>query len=462
MFQVLKFNISHSHPDYHIAVEQCNNSRIVRNAVNAVMRARFFHNSGNRDNSIYTIPMEYGIDVAGNELKFSYSSIWSKVGKEILPQLGLNNFGAKIAQQTVRELSQSWSSFFVVNKAYQQGRCNKPSIPHYTKNLSSVVFNSQMIGRKGLRNGVVKPTGWVKGFRLPNHVSGKQVKSARLIPQSRQHLVLEVIYKDEVNSEPTGDVTAGIDIGINNLFTIAFDNFQEGIIVSGKPIKRVNNHYNYLIDNHKSKVKNQRNNFHDNVNKGKDKCDSDYIEIPQFTSHLIDSFQRNRKSKIYHYYTTVTSAVSDMLFRAGVNRVVIGYNKGIKQKSKMGRKNNRLFQEIPLKKIVDNLTWKLEKLGIEVIFTEESYTSQSSFIDDDVLPIYQQGVKNSTSFSGKRKHRGLYITKNGGRINADLNGAFNIIRKNDSQFTSKISGDQVSWDAVVYPVRTMPIVGYPH
>ena len=460
MFQVLKFNISHSHPDYHIAVEQCNNSRIVRNAVNAVMRARFFHNSGNKDNSIYTIPKEYGIDVA-KELKFSYSSMCN-VGKLILPQLGLSNFGTKIAQQTVRELSQSWSSFFAVNKAYQQGKCSKPSIPHYTKSFAPVVFNSQMIGRKELKNGVVKPTGWVKGFRLPNHVSGKQVKSARLIPQSRKHLVLEVIYKDEVNSKPTGDVTAGIDIGINNLFTIAFDNFQEGIIVSGKPIKRVNSYYNHLIDNHKSKVKNQRNNFHDNINKGKDKCDSDYIEIPQFTSHLLDSFQRNRKSKIYHYYTTVTSAVSDMLFRAGVSKVIIGYNKGIKQKSNMGRKNNRLFQEVPLKKIVDNLTWKLEKLGIEVILTEESYTSQSSFIDGDVLPIYQQGVKNSTSFSGKRQHRGLYITKNGGRINADFNGAFNIIRKNDSQFTSKISGDQVSKDAVVYPVRTMPIVGYPH
>lgn len=461
MFQVLKFNISQSHPDYHIAVEQCSNSRIVRNAVNAVMRARFFHNSGNKDNSIYIIPKEYGIDVA-KELKFSYSSMWSNVGRAILPQLGLSNFGTKIAQQTVRELSQSWSSFFAVNKAFKQGKCSKPSIPHYTKNFSPVVFNSQMIGRRELKNNVVKPTGWVKGFRLPPHVSGKQVKSARLIPQSRQHLVLEVIYKDEVNSGPTGDVTAGIDIGINNLFTIAFDNFQEGIIVSGKPIKRVNNHYNHLIDKHKSKVMNQRNNFHDNVNKGKDKCDSDYIEIPQFTSHLIDSFQRNRKLKIYHYYTTVTSAVSDALHRAGVNRVVIGYNKGIKQKSKMGKRNTRKFQEIPLKRIVDNLTWKLEKLGIEVILTEESYTSQSSFIDNDVLPIYQQGVKNSTSFSGKRQHRGLYITKNGGRINADLNGAFNIIRKNDSQFTSKISGDQVSGDAVVYPVRTMPIVGYPH
>ena len=71
-------------------------------------------------------------------------------------------------------------------------------------------------------------------------------------------------------------------------------------------------------------------------------------------------------------------------------------------------------------------------------------------------------VKNSTSFSGKRQHRGLYITINGGRINADLNGAFNIIRKNDSQFTSAVLGDQVGKDAVVYPVRTMPIVGYPH
>ena len=32
-------------------------------------------------------------------------------------------------------------------------------------------------------------------------------------------------------------------------------------------------------------------------------------------------------------------------------------------------------------------------------------------------------------FSGRRKYRGLYVAKDGTKINADVNGAANILRK---------------------------------
>lgn len=119
----------------------------------------------------------------------------------------------------------------------------------------------------------------------------------------------------------------------------------------------------------------------------------------------------------------------------------------------MGRCNNREFVSLPHKRIVDNLAYKLESLGINVILVEESYTSKASFIDNDALPVFSEDMKEKHVFSGKRKHRGLYVTKHGQRINADLNAAYNIIRKHVPGFGS--CADPVVKDAVVYPVHTL-------
>ena len=68
--------------------------------------------------------------------------------------------------------------------------------------------------------------------------------------------------------------------------------------------------------------------------------------------------------------------------------------------------------------------------GIRVILQEESYTSKASFFDNDVIPTYKEGtIIDSKNFSGDRVKRGLYKTKSGLLINADVNGSLNILRK---------------------------------
>ena len=119
----------------------------------------------------------------------------------------------------------------------------------------------------------------------------------------------------------------------------------------------------------------------------------------------------------------------------------------------MGRCNNREFVSLPHKRIVDNLAYKLEELGINVILVEESYTSKASFIDNDALSVFSEDTKEKYTFSGRRKHHGLYVTKHGQRINADLNGAYNIIRKHVPGFSPQ--ADLMVKDAVVYPVHTL-------
>jgi putative transposase len=67
--------------------------------------------------------------------------------------------------------------------------------------------------------------------------------------------------------------------------------------------------------------------------------------------------------------------------------------------------------------------------GINLIINEESYTSKASFLDNDAIPTYKKDDEENHVFSGNRIHRGLYISKDGIKINADVNGASNIIKK---------------------------------
>ena len=74
------------------------------------------------------------------------------------------------------------------------------------------------------------------------------------------------------------------------------------------------------------------------------------------------------------------------------------------------------------------MKYKCQLEGINVIEQEESYTSKVSFFDNDFIPVYGQNDELFKS-SGKRIKRGLYKTKDGILVNADINGSLNIMRK---------------------------------
>jgi putative transposase len=94
----------------------------------------------------------------------------------------------------------------------------------------------------------------------------------------------------------------------------------------------------------------------------------------------------------------------------------------------MGKKNNQSFTTIPHTLLIQMIKYKAQRNGIRVLFTEESYTSKASFLDHDDIPVYGEG-DSKKSFSGKRIKRGLYRSKDGVIMNADVNGSANIMRK---------------------------------
>ena len=126
-----------------------------------------------------------------------------------------------------------------------------------------------------------------------------------------------------------------------------------------------------------------------------------------------------------------------MLISKSVGTLVVGKNIGWKDKINIGRRNNQNFVQIPFAKIIEILRYKCEDRGIVLVEQEESYTSKASFLDLDEIPVYgeENGVK--PEFSGRRVSRGLYIAKDGRKIHADVNGAFNILRKYKGKLDSE-------------------------
>ena len=123
--------------------------------------------------------------------------------------------------------------------------------------------------------------------------------------------------------------------------------------------------------------------------------------------------------------------------------LVIGKNDGWKQEVNMGKRNNQQFVQIPHARFIEMLAYKAELVGIRVIITEESYTSKCSFLDNEP-------VKKQETYAGKRVKRGLFRASNGRRINADVNGSYNIIRK---AIPHSFSGRHGIEAVVVRPLR---------
>ena len=172
----------------------------------------------------------------------------------------------------------------------------------------------------------------------------------------------------------------------------------------------------------------------------------------QKTSNLIKRITANRNNKIDTYLHQASRWIINYLDKQGISKLVIGKNSLWKQEIKTGRRNNQSFVSIPHAKFIEMLIYKGALKGIEVITSEESYTSKASFLNLDYIPTYKKDDSKKVTFSGYRESRGMYkIRGNETRINADVNGSYNILRKViPTAFSGGIEG------AVVRPARVTP------
>ena len=140
---------------------------------------------------------------------------------------------------------------------------------------------------------------------------------------------------------------------------------------------------------------------------------------------------RARNNKVNDYMNKAARKIIDYCIKNDIGTLVVGYNETFQKSSHMGKQNNQSFVNIPYGQLRFKLEYLCELNGITYVKQEESYTSKASFWDKDNIPVYNNDNPQSYVFSGKRIHRGMYQCANGKCLNADVNGALNIMRKSN-------------------------------
>ena len=308
-----------------------------------------------------------------------------------------NALPQKVAQQTLKMVEQNFKSFFALLKLKNKGKYNsKIKLPKYLDKNGEylTIYTNQAISKKALKCGFIQLS--KSSVKIKTNV--KEIQQVRLIPKG-SHIVVEVLYKvEDVESLADNERYASIDLGLNNLATVS-SNVIKPFLINGKPLKSINQYYNKKLANLKSKLRNEKK-----------------------TSKRIKNLTDKRGNKIKDYLHKSSTILVNQLVSNDINTLVIGNNKCWKQDINIGKRNNQNFVQIPHAVFIKMLEYKCKLRGINVLLTEESYTSKCSFLDDE-------DIKKHKVYKGNRIKRGLFKSSEGVLINADVNGSLNILKK---------------------------------
>ncbi|RKN70647.1 RNA-guided endonuclease InsQ/TnpB family protein [Paenibacillus ginsengarvi] len=319
---------------------------------------------------------------------------------------------AQCSQSVMKGVYANWSSFFASIKDYRvhpDKYTGRPHIPGYTRaKAKEVILTNQdckIKDRKYLKLPLTKQRLNIGKLGCTDDL----LKQVRILPKYGQY-VMELVFACLTE---TADVkkehVLAMDLGIDQLATLVTNTGHRPVCVKGKTIKAVNQYYNKWKAHYTGILR-----------QGKQPQEGAH------TSKRLERLHLKRHRRIKDMFHKASHYIVRFAAEQRVGTIVIGYNPGWKMETGMGRRNNQSFCQIPHQMLVSMIHYKAAALGIEVILTEEAYTSKASFLDGDPLPKYEEGV--ARTFSGRRICRGLYRSRSG-LIHADVNAAANIMRK---------------------------------
>ena len=324
---------------------------------------------------------------------------------------------SNMAQQILKEVDSSFKSFFGLLKLAKQGKYafKDCKLPHY---LPKEGYTTLVIGFVRLNgNKLILPfsNSFKKNHKaveitIPPILLDKKVKEIRILPKANARFFeIQYIYEtDCIQRNLNQSNVLALDLGINNLVT-AVSNTGKSFIVDGRRLKSINQWFN--------KENARLQSIKDKQHFGKK------------TTNRQKAIARDRNNKVNDYMNKTARIIIDYCINNDIGTLVAGYNVTFQRNSYIGKQNNQNFVNIPYGHLRDKLSYLCELNGIAYIEQEESYTSKASFWDNDDIPVYNNDNPKEYKFSGNRVHRGLYKTANGMVLNADINGALNIMRK---------------------------------
>lgn len=310
-----------------------------------------------------------------------------------------NNFGKMVscnAEAIIHLAAQNFKAFLMALKSFKKNKSNftgVPKIPGYNKKEQEfmvIIRDTQCTIKDGMMR-------FPKKLNLNKiYVGDLDIAHVRIFPGKKKYKV-EVVYKVEALPKRKKGNIAGIDLGLDNLATVAIN--KRGIrplLINGRPLKSMNLHFNNKRNKIQSELK---------------KCNDKYM------SNKLETLYRKRNNRFNTFMHKASKKIIDYCLEHNVKQIIIGHNKLQKQESKL--KN---FVAIPTFRLIELIKYKAEYQGIEVVETEESYTSITSYLDKEE-PIKDNANKK------RRIHRGLFKSNKNKIINADVNSAYQIMKK---------------------------------
>lgn len=391
--RVEQHRIKKNHKFFPIIDDLCWKSKNMYNYGNYIIRQEFIETSKEK---------EQGLRESANWIQ--YNKLFEMV-KDSEPYKDL---GSNVGQATLRKLDKAWKSFFESIKDYGKhpdkylGRPKMPGyLPKENGRYECGLDNNKFKVIDGYVYFCWKPLKVMNNTFITKIPKGTKLMQLRFVPKNGEY-IMEVVYQIDVpDIEDKSERIASIDLGIDNLMTITTNCGVNPLVINGKPLKSINQYYNKKISEMRSELKKRHN--------------TDW-------SKEMQRFTIKRNNKVDDYIQKATKMVIDFCKENNIDTLVCGYNSGWKQESDMNKKTNQKFISIPHESIVYRLSYKCENEGILFKTPEESFTSGTSFLDGEE-PIKENYDKS------RRVHRGLFVSNNGTKINADVNGSYQITKK---------------------------------
>jgi len=320
-------------------------------------------------------------------------------------------------QQTLMSVTEAFKSFKELRDLYMKGQLHfKPKPPGYLKGskLFKVAYpNSGGLRPKLVGNQLKFSLGltvrrWfgIPEFFLPmpSNLDFSKVKEFTILPKNGA-FYLEMSYEVEKEQHNLDiNQALSIDLGTADNLAACVDTLGNSFLIDARAMKAMNQLWNKKVATRKE---------------GKSEG---------YWDNWLERVTRKRNHQMRDGVNKSALLIVNHCLKFGIGTLIVGWNEGFKSNSNLGQMNNQKFVQMPLGKLKNRLKQLCDLHGIRFVESEEAYTSKASFLDGDSLPKY--GEKPSGwKASGKRIERGLYRSANGTVVNADLNGAANILRK---------------------------------
>lgn len=389
-----------------------------------------------------------------NNQYLNYYAIDKLFRKHHYLQDNWNQLPSQAKQQVIKLLDKNWKSFFKSIKDYNKNKSKylgRPKLPKYRSKGDRflLILTSQEFKLKD--DGYIYLAKKYDRLRIKTQLTNEKINQIRIIPR-HQRFKVEVIYEKDNSLTHDLDINkvASIDLGLNNLATLVTNFDTKPHIYNGKKLKSINHYYNYkiLLVQKDLNLKQNRIKLNNKIKRAKTALDmkslydndierfneliknnqnESYKRLRQYTSNRIKSLWSKRENKINDELHKVSRCIINYCLNNNIQSLVIGHNKKQKQKSKL-----KHFTQLPTFRLIQMLSYKAEESRIKIIEINEAYTSGTSFLD------YEYPNKDNYN-KQRRLKRGLFKTNNGKLINSDVNAAYQIMRKYDSNLDIKYS-----------------------